>query len=162
MLDIAAVILDSPRLDMTRTSDAFERALEEERRRNARSIAAFRFYAGAVVFALNLLFTLAWPRYIGPPLLWGAVYCVVAALLWLAHSRLTSLANWTALSIPLIDMPFVLSILWPLSQRLHAEGFPDDAGAVSCVAAWFFPAFRRRFSSFLTFLARSLCRFANA
>ena len=130
MLDIAGAILNSPRLEMTPTTDAFEHALEQERRRNARSIAAFRFYAGLAVFAVNFLFDLTRPLYIGPPLWPGAVYCTVAAMLWWGHGRIPQLAKWSALSIPLIDMPFVISVIVPLTDQLRRFGYAGDAAAV--------------------------------
>jgi adenylate cyclase len=116
---------------MAEPSEAFKRALEQERQRNARSIAAFRFYAGLAVFAVNLLFDLTRPLYVGPPPLVGAVYIAVAAVLWWGHGRIPRLARWSALSIAFVDMPFVVAVIVPLMHRLHEVGYPTDAAAVS-------------------------------
>src|SRR6185436_15073450 len=44
--------------------------------------------------------------------------------------RIPQLAKWSALSIPLIDMPFVISVIVPLTDQLRRFGYAGDAAAV--------------------------------
>jgi class 3 adenylate cyclase len=139
LLDIDAAILNSPS-PMDRALDAFEHALDAERRRNAQQIALFRAIAAFVLLGANMIFTLMRSSYVGVPIASGAVYCGAALLVWLAHSRFPQLAQRGALWIALIDMPYLFSIIAPLSVRLRQLGFVDDSAAVGVQLAFFYIA----------------------
>lgn len=139
-LDNAAAIPDSRRPNMDRTLGVFERALEAERRRNARQAAAFRIYGSVSVFAVNLAFTLLRPGYTGAPILSSALYCLAAVLLWWGHTRFAGFGRWSALSIPLIDMPFIFTVIGSLSDRLREIGYVEDAATVGTLLPLFYIA----------------------
>lgn len=123
---------------MSPTFDAFESALEAERRRNARQLAGFRFYAAIALFVVNLAFTLARESYTGPTILSGALYCLAAAALWWGHNRFPEVAKWSALSIPLIDMPYAFTVIRSLVERLGDGGYAMDGAAVGTQLALFY------------------------
>jgi class 3 adenylate cyclase len=125
---------------MDHGSDAFESALDTERRRNARQIAVFRVVAAFVLLGANFLFTLTRSGYKGAAVVPGAVYCVASVMLWVGHSRFPGLAKRSALWIPLIDMPFLFSLIAPLVVRLRDLGFVDDSAAVGTQLALFYIA----------------------
>jgi adenylate cyclase len=108
----------------------FDRTLAEERADNIRQINAFRFQAVTIFLALLLLFRLSIPGYITPSLaLFAAYWAAAGAVVWVSP-RSARAASLASLSIPLIDMPLLLLILWDLMARLHSAGFHADAGAI--------------------------------
>jgi adenylate cyclase len=125
---------------MDHSLDAFARALDAERCRNARQIALFRAIAAVVLIGANLSFTLLRPGYKGAPITSGAFYFPAAVMLWWAHSRFPQLAKRSALWIPLVDMPFVFTLIAPLAVRLRDLGFVEDAAAVGTQLALFYIA----------------------
>lgn len=125
---------------MDRVADVFEHALEAERCRNARQIAVFRSIAAFVLIGANLSFTLTLPHYKGVSVITSILYFPAAVLLVWAHGRFPGLARRSALWIALIDMPFLFSLIAPLTTRLHESGFPEDAAAVGTQLALFYVA----------------------
>jgi adenylate cyclase len=109
------------------TTEAFERALAEERLRSTRQLSAFRFQGVTAFLAFMVLFHLTVPAWISPPLWLFAGYWVAAGIVWWTSRRSERLARLSGLSIPLIDMPFVLLILQGAIAALHERGRHTDA-----------------------------------
>jgi adenylate cyclase len=105
-------------------AEAFARALAEERLRSTRLINLFRFQGIAAVLLLILVFRFAIPDWVPPPLWLMVAYCAGAALVWWASRRSPRVARLAGLSIPLLDMPVVLLVLYGAIAALREHGRP--------------------------------------
>jgi adenylate cyclase len=90
------------------TTDAFAAALAAERVRTARLFNLFRFAGVSAFFALSLLMGLVLrnPDWVSDWTLFTAYWLAAGALVWLGRRSATA-ADWSGLSIPLVDMPAV-------------------------------------------------------
>jgi adenylate cyclase len=108
-------------------TEAFERALAEERLRSTRQLSGFRFLAVTAFLALMMLFRLTITGWVSPPLGLFTGYWVAAGIVWWASRRSARLARLSALSIPMIDMPFVFVLLQGAIASLREHGRHTDA-----------------------------------
>ena len=123
---------------MTDLDDAFERALQAERGRNAEQIARFRLAALIAVFLINSGFGLLRSTYIGPPILPLGLYTLAAAILLWVRRRSEWVSSWTGLAIPFIDMPLTLVLISSVFGRLTALGYKEDMAALGTQLALFY------------------------
>jgi len=115
---------------MSASSNGFESALEVERARNSRQIAAFRFYGLAMVLALQLLFRLTWLDWRGAPMLPLTFVTAIAFVIWQLRLRFGLWPSLSGFSIVLLDIP---SSYWLVDKAYHAtlaSGARDDAAAL--------------------------------
>jgi len=108
-------------------TEAFERALAEERLRSTRQLSAFRFQGVSAFLALMILFHLTVTGWVSPPLGLFAGYWVAAGVVWWTSRRSERLARLSGFSIPMIDMPFVLLLLRGAIAALQERGLHTEA-----------------------------------
>jgi adenylate cyclase len=120
--------------------DVFQRALAEERLRNARRLNLARLVAITAFILMSAIFRQT--RYpIGPPLGLFACYWVLAAgLLW-ASRRSDRAARLGVLAIPCLDMPMVFLLVLSNVLRLQRAGWPGDATALAAQSPIYYALF---------------------
>src|SRR5215470_8754879 len=128
-------------METTPLADAYARAMQAERIRNGRQIAFFRFAGIGVVLMMNLAFSAVRSQYIGAAAAPLAAYWAAAGVVFLAGRRSAAADRWSALAIPLLDMPLVFLLIGGVIRRLHASGYDTDAVAVATQAPLFYLLF---------------------
>jgi adenylate cyclase len=111
--------------------DIFVHALQGERTRAAQQVARFRFIAVTLILAINLVFFVLNPTYIGPPLLPLALYSLAAGAILVARGRYAVAERWRDLAIPCIDMPLALVLIAAVIARLRVTPYAGDAASVA-------------------------------
>jgi adenylate cyclase len=128
----------APRLDLE--ADVFQRALADERLRNARRLNLARLVAITAFIVLSVVFRHT--RYpVGPSLGLFTCYWIVAAGLLAAGRRSDRAARLGVLAIPLVDMPMVFLLLLSNVRGLQRAGYPGDAVALAAQAPIYYALF---------------------
>jgi adenylate cyclase len=106
-------------------------ALAAERLRNARRINAFRFVGLLLAGAVEALFVLTVPGWIGAPrgLLIG--WTLAAGALFVSGVRSERVARVGSLAIALVDMPMLLLVVSRIIDAQRAAGLIGDASRLS-------------------------------
>ena len=123
---------------MNAAADAVERALADERLRNAHLINVNRLAGVAIFLAVVLVSQATLQRSkdrINPSFALFAAWAVGAALVLWGSRRSERIGRLGGLSIPLIDMPMLFLLFANTILRLRASGFASDAAALAAHAA---------------------------
>ena len=117
---------------------AVHSALDAERLRNARRINAFRLVGLLLAGAVEALFALSVPGWIGAPagLLIG--WTVAAGVLFVAGTRSERVARAGSLAIALVDMPMLLILMSRIIDAQRAAGLAPDASRLSAHSALYY------------------------
>ena len=128
----------APRVDPE--ADVFQRALADERLRNARRLNLARLVAITAFIALSEV--LRHTRYpVGPSLGLFACYWIVAAALLAASRRSDRAARLGVMAIPFVDMPMVFLLVLSNVRGLQQAGYPGDAVALTAQAPVYYALF---------------------
>ncbi|HJW70031.1 MAG TPA: hypothetical protein VJ829_11790, partial [Candidatus Binatia bacterium] len=128
----------APRLDPE--ADVFQRALAEERLRNARRLNLARLVAITAFIVLSVVFRHT--RYpVGPSLALFTCYWILAPGLLAAGRRSDRAARLGVLAIPFIDMPMAFLLLLSNVRGLQQAGYPGDAAALAAQAPIYYTLF---------------------
>ena len=128
----------TPRFDAE--DDVFQRALADERLRNARRLGVARLVAITVFIVLTVVFRhTRFP--IGPsPGLFACYWVLAVALLW-ASRRSDRAARLGLLAIPFVDMPMVFLLVLSNVVHLQRAGWPGDATALAAQSPIYYALF---------------------
>ncbi|WP_338867212.1 adenylate/guanylate cyclase domain-containing protein [Myxococcus stipitatus] len=102
--------------------DSVNRALEGERRRNARQLGGIRLVAVTVMFAMSAALGLGagkadWTEYLRPL----GVYWLCTAAVWVAVTRWPRAVQWAGMSVAFIDVP---AVYWLQSHAIPVSPSP--------------------------------------
>jgi len=117
---------------------AVHSALDAERLRNARRINAFRLVGLLLAGAVEALFALTVPGWIGAPVGLLIGWTVAAGVLFVAGTRSERVARAGSLAIALVDMPMLLILISRIIDALRAAGLASDASRLSAHAALYY------------------------
>ncbi|NTX58552.1 adenylate/guanylate cyclase domain-containing protein [Myxococcus sp. CA039A] len=102
--------------------DSVNRALDDERRRNARQLSRIRFVAVTVMLVMSACLGLGvgkadWVEYLRPL----SVYWLCTAAVWVAVARSPRAVRWAGLSVAFIDVP---AVYWIQSHAIPVSPSP--------------------------------------
>ena len=117
---------------------AVHSALDAERLRNARRINAFRLVGLLLAGAVEALFALSVPGWIGAPVGLLIGWTVAAGVLFVAGARSERVARAGSLAIALVDMPMLLILISRIIDALRAAGLAPDASRLSAHSALYY------------------------
>lgn len=94
-------------------SEIFGRVLEEERQRNARHLNGLRFIGVSLFLTLKLGVNYGLPHAVPPVFPWVLLgYWLLSGILFAGAHQFRRVARWSALAVPLFDMPAVFVVQW--------------------------------------------------
>lgn len=117
---------------------AVHSALDAERLRNARRINAFRFVGLLMAGAVEALFALIVPGWIGAPVGLLIGWTVAAGALLVVGTHSERVARAGSLAIAFVDMPMLLLVISRIIDALRAAGLPLDASRLSTHSALYY------------------------
>ncbi|MCK6555934.1 hypothetical protein L6Q96_15365 [Candidatus Binatia bacterium] len=118
--------------------DPIAQALAAERVRNGRIVGFVRLGAVSTALLLDRTLALASLSFIGPPLPLFFLWIVLGVAVTVAAQRSERVAERSGLAVPLMDMPFLYSMMRELVDRLAVGGFADDARSIAVSSTVFF------------------------